>query len=329
VGAEYRHKFIDWDYLSGSVREDFFALYAQDSWSVLPELTVLASARVDRHPLVGFLGSPRLALIWKPRPGTAVRASAGTAFRQPTQAETYLDLKAPSSVAGVAVDLVGGRAALQPERIVTFELGYLQQLDFADFEVVGYLNRVNNLIIRSELVPTGIAQGFDPAVGAFVGAQSFFRNDPTVYLAAGAELAGKLYPIDGLDLGASYAFQYIVDLESGARFTDSPMHKFTLWGQFRSQLGVDFGASMHFVSDQLWNEPRVDATKPGGFDTSPLPVPTNLVLIARVGYRLLDDKLEVAVSGSNLADIGDNRHIEHPFGNRVAARLVGSVTARF
>jgi outer membrane receptor protein involved in Fe transport len=329
VGAEYRHKFIDWDYLSGSVREDFFALYAQDSWSVLPELTVLASARVDRHPLVGFLGSPRLALIWKPRPGTALRASAGTAFRQPTQAETYLDLKAPSSVAGVAVDLVGGRAALQPERIVTFELGYLQQLDFADFEVVGYLNRVNNLIIRSELVPTGITQGFDPTVGAFVGAQSFFRNDPTVYLAAGAELAGKLYPIDGLDLGASYAFQYIVDLDTGVRFTDSPMHKFTLWGQFRSQLGVDFGASMHFVSDQLWNEPRVDATKPGGFDTSPLPVPSNLVLIARVGYRLLDDKLEVALSGSNLSDIGDNRHVEHPFGNRVAARLVGSVTARF
>jgi hypothetical protein len=84
LGAEYRHKYISWDYLSGEQSEDHFALFAQDQWAINPRFTVLASARLDKHPLIGFLGSPRLALIFKPTPKSALRASVGTAFRQPT-----------------------------------------------------------------------------------------------------------------------------------------------------------------------------------------------------------------------------------------------------
>ncbi|MEQ8980775.1 MAG: hypothetical protein RL846_22725, partial [Deltaproteobacteria bacterium] len=68
---------------------------------------------------------------------------------------------------------------------------------------------------------------------------------------------------------------------------------------------------------------------PTGFNADPLPVDASVLVIGRVGYRLFDDNLEIAVSGSNLLDFGDLRHREHPFANRLEARVLGSVTARF
>ena len=61
----------------------------------------------------------------------------------------------------------------------------------------------------------------------------------------------------------------------------------------------------------------------------PLPVAAGTVVMARIGYRLLDDRLELALSGTNLFDTGNNRHQEHPFGNRLQARVLFSATGRF
>jgi iron complex outermembrane receptor protein len=92
---------------------------------------------------------------------------------------------------------------------------------------------------------------------------------------------------------------------------------------------MDAGLSAHFVSDQKWVEPNYDPASPSGFNVEPLPVDASIVLIGRLGYRLLEDKLEIAVSGTNLTDFGSLRHREHPYANRVEARVLGSITARF
>ena len=329
LGAEYRHKFIDWDYLDGTHAEDYFAVFAQDSWAFNKRFTVLARGRVDKHPLIGFLGSPRLALIFKPSSASALRASVGTAFRLPNQAETYLELAASSPIAGVAIELIGGQDKLVPERIFTVDVGFLQQLDFGEFEIVGYLNRLTNLINPAPLTSTSLARGFDEQTGAYVGAQSLYVNETDSYLALGGEASARIFPIDGLDIGLSYAFQFITNTDTGKRFTDSPLHKLTVWGQYRSKFGLDLGFSVHFVSDQDWVEPTFKPSDPSGFDTTPLPLPASVAIMARVGYRLFDDKLELAISGTNLADTGANRHLEHPFGTKLEARILGSVTARF
>lgn len=329
IGGEYRHKFIEWDYLDGSHEEDHFAVFAQDSWTLNKAFSVIASARLDLHPIIGPLASPRIALIVKPAERQALRISFGTAFRQPTQAETYLNLSASSPVAGVAVTLVGGQDSLEPENIATLDVGYLLQPDFGELEAVAYVNRVGNLISRTPLVPTGIDTSFNPEVGAFIGAVSNYINDPRHYLAIGSELSARLYPIEGVDVGASYALQYIFDEDTGDRYTDSPLHKATLWGQLRTSFGMDAALSAHFVSSQKWVEPNYDPASPTGFNADPLPVDASIVLIGRLGYRLLDDKLEIGVSGTNLTDFGSLRHREHPYANRVEARVLGSLTARF
>lgn len=329
LGGEYRHKFIEWDYLDRSHEEDHFALFAQDSWTISPSFSTIASGRLDLHPIIGALASPRIAFIYHPTRNQAIRASFGTAFRQPTQAETYLNLSGNSPVAGVAVTLVGGHDALKPENIATVDLGYLVQPDFGEFEAVVYMNRIGNLITRTKLDPGPVDGSFQPGVGAYVGGISRYVNDPRHLIAIGTELSARVFPVEGVDLGVSYAFQYIFDQESGDRFTDSPLHKVTLWGQLRTRLGLDFGLSGHLVSDQKWVEPNYDPTAATGFDVKPLPVPASIVVIGRMGYRLFEDKMELAISGVNLTDFGARRHREHPFANRVEARVLGSLTARF
>jgi iron complex outermembrane receptor protein len=332
LGGEYRFKRIEWNYLIGTQTENHFALFLQDSWTPIEIFTVIFSARLDLHPIIGPLFSPRGALVFKLSEQQAIRLSAGTAFRQPTLAENYLNLSASSPVAGVAVTLVGSED-LDPEQIETVDLGYRWTPDFGDFEIVGYFNRITKLIGPGPLVPTGPEEPFQDELGAFVGGKSFYINDPRKFIGVGAEVAARIYPVDGLDVGASYAFQYIFDQDTGERFTDSPLHKVTGWGILRTSFGLDVGLSAHFVSAQDWIEPAFNPDDPSQLVECPANtdcrVDHSVVLIGRIGYRLFDDHLELGVSGTNLLDFGDNRHREHPFANRVEARVLGSVTGRF
>ncbi len=327
-GGEYRFKAIEWDYLNEDQTENHFAAFFQDAWTITPQWSTIISARLDLHPLIGPLASPRLAVIFKPTPKQALRLSLGTAFRQPTMAETYLDLRASSPVAGALARLVGGFEDLDPENIATIDVGYRWQPDWGDLEGAIYLNRVSKLITRTPLQPTGPGEPLDPDAGGFVIGNSFYTNDPDNFYAIGTEFSARTYPVDGLDLGVSYAFQYIFNSRTKDRFTDSPLHKASAWGQLRTDWGLDIGTSVHIVSSQDWIEPQYDLDDPSGFDSTPLPIPTAVVLMGRVGYRMFEDKLEIGVAGTNLADFGNNRHREHPFGNRLEARIIGTVTGR-
>lgn len=329
LGGEYRFKRIVWDYLDDTHAENHFALFFQDAWTMTDKLSTIVSARLDLHPLIGPLGSPRIAFIYKPAPNQAFRVSIGTAFRQPTMAETYLDLRASSPVAGALARLVGGFDDLDPEAIATLDIGYRWQPHWGDLEAVLYANRVTNLIIRTPLIPTGADERFNTDAQGLVIGNSIYFNDPDTYIALGGEFAARLYPVEGLDIGASYAFQYIYNTLDNSRFTDSPMHKVSAWGQLRTRLGLDLGFSVHLTSDQKWVEPQYDLDDPSGFDTTPLPVDASAVVMGRIGYRMLGDALELAVVGTNLTDFGGLRHREHPFGNQLEARLMGMLTGRF
>ncbi len=332
LGGEYRFKAIQWnflgDFFGADPTENHFAAYFQDEWTPDDSVRVVASGRLDLHPLIGPLGSPRLALIFAPAAGQALRVSAGTAFRVPTMGETYLSLSAPlPQVPGAAVTLVGGGDRLRPEEIATLDVGYRVETDTAHLEAVGYLNRVTNLIVRSPLSPSDGRQL--ASIDAFEIARSVYENESRAYLAGGAELSARLFLFDGVDIGANYAFQYIADEATGERFTDSPLHKVSVFSQIRTNLGVDLGVSVHYVSDQQWVEPDFDPNSPTGFDGQRLPVDASVAVLARVGYRLAKGGLELALSGYNLLDVGRVRRREHPFANRLESRVVGSLVGRF
>ena len=94
--------------------------------------------------------------------GQGVPAS-GALHPQGLQAANVLAGQPPGAP---AIELIGGQDKLLPERILTVDLGFLQQLDFGEFEIVGYLNRLTNFINPAPLTSTSLARGFDEKTGS-------------------------------------------------------------------------------------------------------------------------------------------------------------------
>jgi iron complex outermembrane receptor protein len=343
IGGGYRLKTIDWTYLDDPHIEHHFKGFVEDRLQILsgagggPALDLTIGFRIDQHPLVGLTPSPRGAIVFRPAPGHAIRLSAGTAFRTPTFLESYLDLAVPSPVAAVSI-LARGNPELKPENIFQVDLGYtFAASDRLSAEVVGYYQRVKNLIRLGDPVlvgdpafPAAKIGVVDPASGTFIAGISSFENSSSTFSGGGLELGVGLFPIDGVDIKASYAFEYMVDSETGDRDPGNPLHKINFGVQLRSSFGLDFNVDAHFVS-KLNIPEREFNTETLDIERVDCRANEYVLLNARVGYRLIKDKLEIAVSGFNLLDplLPNVEHREHCFANDFGMRAYGWVTYRF
>jgi len=339
VGAGFRVKTIDWDFLDEPKVERHLNGFVEDRITLhggnerFGGLAAVAGFRFDQHPLVGFTPSPRIALVAKPTPRMAIRASAGTAFRIPTFMESYLALRVPGTVTGVEL-ITYGNTGLDPELIRSLELGYRYEgSDYFMFDVAAYYQRVSNLIALGDVTSTPDA-GLDPAQpDRFVVGTSRFENEEQVFSGFGVEPAVHVFPVDGLDISVNYAFNYLLDLDlmeadEPARDARTPLHKINASVQYRSPFFMDFGVDLHYVSAYTIPERAFDEV--GAVQLDPLEMDSYVILNARVIVRLLQDRLNIGVTGFNLTAFGgDGGHFEHAFGTRIGPRVYGTVSYRF
>jgi len=333
VGASARLKRVDWDWL-GTARIDQWhaALFLQDDWAVLPNVRLSGAYRLDRHPLLnqgqpGFAHSPRAALVFTPSPGHSFRTSAAAAFREPTLLESYVGVRTPVPGVSAASVLTEGSRTLRPERLVAFELGYRGELPAAgiDWDVTLYQNLIWDLIGLSPLQTLGVGEGFDAASGTFALGRSVFQNEARPYLARGLELGTRLFPLDGLSLQATVALQKISSPDRTTPCvpcTAAPSFKLYAGVTYRARFGLELSLDGSYTGATVWREREPDATDATQVVTVENPLPGYGFFNARVGYRLFNDKVTVAVSGSHLG----RAHAQHPLGNRVEARWMGSVS---
>lgn len=101
--------------------------------------TVSYGARFDHYSDFGDELSPRAALIWQPRPDTAIKLLYGHAFRAPTAAELYF---VPLGGFGYT-----GNPNLGPETIDTLELVLMRQGRYWQGSVVLFSNRWQDAIM--------------------------------------------------------------------------------------------------------------------------------------------------------------------------------------
>ncbi|HEX4684894.1 MAG TPA: TonB-dependent receptor [Gemmatimonadaceae bacterium] len=95
------------------------AAYLQTLTTLPQSVVVTLGGRRDANEQFGIFGTYRAGASWRAPTGTQLRASAGTAFREPTFLENY------------STGFVTGNRALRPERTATWEAGIRQPL-FAD-----------------------------------------------------------------------------------------------------------------------------------------------------------------------------------------------------
>jgi vitamin B12 transporter len=98
--------------------------------------TATFGGRVDDNEQFGHFKTGRVGLSWRPLSATRVRATAGTAFREPTFAENY------------STGFATGNPNLNPERTRSADVGVEQDLlaGRAQVIVTGFAQRFRNLI---------------------------------------------------------------------------------------------------------------------------------------------------------------------------------------
>ncbi|NOY93685.1 MAG: TonB-dependent receptor [Deltaproteobacteria bacterium] len=338
MGVEYRYKSIQWSWLEGDKFEHHFGAYIQDVLQLHEKLRLTLSLRADRHPLLsGLQVSPRGSLVWRVAEGQSLRITGGSAFRSPNFLESYLVFENQTPVRA-ATALGVGNTNLDPERMISFELGYSNQAtDFFALEANAYVNRVDNLTFLSSVSNYTLGQfgsgerGWIDSVDAIPFGQTQFENDATVYRQIGGELGVRLFPVTGLDIYANYAYSDTSPIahadqldEARRRERRTSAHKINAGVQYRSHFGLDVSADFSWVSRQRWAEQTLDVANLNlKFDS--LPLGAYAILNARVGYRFLDDALELSVVGTNLLSSGR----QHPYGQPIDTRVMGVGAVHF
>ncbi len=335
-GVGYRFKEIDWDWIPDVQTQHHFNVFLQDTLRINDVVQIVLSGRLDQHPLLPEPQiSPRGSIVVHPTPRQSIRLTAGTAFRSPTFVESYLRIPNTTPLRGVTAFGVGNES-LNPERIVSIELGYmLQETEYFSVEANGYYNLVFDqiLLTRSDAFRLWDTANdpnarFDPSLGAFPLGELQWENDDADFQQVGGEIGLRLYPVDGLDVYANYAIHETTPLggQAAALALDqrTSAHKVNAGVQYRAPFGLDIAVDFSWVSDQVWVEQVID-TEAGGTAFVDFHLPSYMVLNARVGWRFFQDQLELAVVGTNLIE----EHREHPFGQPVDRRFMGTVTFRY
>lgn len=115
-------------------------LFAQESFSPVHELTLIAGAKLEDDPFAGWQFQPDARLAWTPRASEMLWAAASRAIRSPTPFDTDV-----AERVGPVLGLTGNRS-FQPERVTAYELGYRGRLGKAlSLSVSGFYNVYDDL----------------------------------------------------------------------------------------------------------------------------------------------------------------------------------------
>lgn len=371
AGIGFRNKAVSWEWLREEASEPHFSVFVQDEARLTDDLLGTFSLRYDRHPVLARLEegswidrnpvSPRAAVVWRMAPTRSLRSSLGTAFRTPTFLETYINQYIPTSLDGVVV-LNEGNEQLRSERILSLEVGYLEQAaDGAyELEATAFANGVSSLIGLGDVQPLQTSVQ-PPETGEYVAGSTGFINLDEQFLSLGGELAGRIYPATGLEVYGSYSLNYVIRApdENGETSVSVPdelleslgcnvelfdcstaPHRLSLGARYRLPFGVKVGADLHLTARQVWGLRSYDDSGAVAYDYVPLPAYQWLGI--RVDYRSEDGRLEVGLRSSNLLTAlipvseeegavitPEGTHREYPLGQPIPALVSGFMTWRF
>jgi outer membrane receptor protein involved in Fe transport len=100
------------------------------------------------------------------------------------------------------------------------------------------------------------------------------------------------------------------------------MHKLNAGLRYKTDIGLDMQVDLHVASSQGWSELTLTGSSLDAIRILDYELPAYYLVNARVSYRLMGDRLELGVTGYNITN---NRHRQHPFGQLLGARVLGTV----
>ncbi|MCZ6916209.1 MAG: TonB-dependent receptor [Gemmatimonadetes bacterium] len=100
--------------------DDYYSAYGQFEYRPVPQIRLVAAARVDDGTLFETQFSPKGAIVYSPDPNHSIRASVNRAFQTPNYSEFFLNVQAGATADPAALEggLLQYYAALQNPAVV-------------------------------------------------------------------------------------------------------------------------------------------------------------------------------------------------------------------
>lgn len=308
-GLSYRLNTFSGNSVAGSHDEHRLGLYVQDEWAVADRVTIVAGARYDLDTFIHPQVSPRAAILYAPLPGHTFRASVSMAYRPPTLFETHEDLRATVIPAGATVPILGS-SSLGPERIVSYELGY--QGWYLKHRVRvradAFFNHISDLIDLQRAGPS-VIMNQNSGVGDVLGGD------------AGVEVLATNW----LSCFANGSYQHLGQRFSGTARRGGPQFKLNTGLRGEWSNGVSGEALVHYVGGAVYPLSDFFILAPATSVPS-VKVDGYTLLNLRAAYRFWKDTAEAAVSAFNALN---DKHKEHPLGDRIGSRVMGWLSLKF
>jgi len=180
-----------------AVVTDFTRLFSNVEWRATPQLLFNAGGMAEHNSLSGASFSPRLMLNWTAAPGHTLRPGVARAFRPPSVFEKQGNIRYVANGTLLLITTLA-RGQVQPESVLTRELGYLAELDWLH----------SQLDVR---VYNDAVQGFiQSAQYALPGAGSLLASNPRDYFNGenfsirGLEAQWQAHPWAGARIGLNF-----------------------------------------------------------------------------------------------------------------------------
>lgn len=274
-GAESKGYFYSQDDRTGAM----YRLFGNVEWLPSEQWVVNAGLMGEHHYYSGGDISPRLAINYLISSDHALRASIGQGYRSPTFFEVEGDARLVSPTGTVLDQVFAPAGYLQPEKILSREIGYVGHFRPLDLRIDGRIfnDRVRRLI------------GNDASSSPNTFANSHYAD------IRGADIHARWQPDPRLELAISYA-RVDIDSEDRDISLSAPRDNFSALGIFRMSDGWEASAAIYRTGYMYWLDDGNDVKQ-----------------FTRVDARLArrwdwqNHKLEFALVGQNL---GGDRYTE-------------------
>jgi iron complex outermembrane receptor protein len=198
-------------FLPGDLTLHWANLFAQDEYTVTPELKLTAGAKVEHNNYTGAEYLPSLRLAWTPTASQLVWANLARTVRAPSRFDRDLHTpSAPITIGGRSFYFLGGGPDFQSEVAKVIEVGYrAQPISTLSYSVTAFYTRYDKLrTLEPQTSPTA------PALSVF---QNMGEGS-----SRGIEMWGRWQASPVWRLNAGVVLQHVqTDLLPGSRDTSA------------------------------------------------------------------------------------------------------------
>jgi iron complex outermembrane receptor protein len=283
---------------SDYIDSHLYRAFGNAEWRLTPDAIANIGAMYEHNNVTGGDVSPRVGLNYHVTPTDTVRASVSRAYRTPSTIESSANDGFHAADGTLLAQVILSTRKLEPERITSYELGYLGEFPQLNttLDLKVYREEIRNVI--AYVSDTNVPDPLGQAIPGFKLAPLSFINDGYANT-DGAELQARFHilPTTRLIVSEAYADQQgqYLDNVVAATYVDShpstPKWTTSALLMHRFPANVEASAAYYRVSRMLWV----------GQDTNDYVVGYS-TLDARLARKFRTDRMdiEIALVGQNL-----------------------------